>query len=119
MKLMAIMAVSSIKSMCVGEQKHFSNYNNGLTKLIIISNTAMIRLLCLTGTPPLPTIGDIRLEPYTGDPELAGFFEVLVYYTDGTQIPTYRGICSDNSYREEAVVICRQLGYAYGGFTSK
>ena len=31
--------------------------------------------------------------------------------------PDYGGICADQSYKEEAKVICRQLGYDYVDFT--
>lgn len=67
-------------------------------------------VLTFTGTP-----GDIRLEPYSNS-DLSGYSKVLVYFSNGVDRPGYGGICADSSYREEASVICNQLGYAYLDF---
>ena len=61
------------------------------------------------GTPP-PAIGDIQLRLYENDPALQGYYEVLVYYTDGIEQPSWGGICFTVT-AAEAGVICRQLGY--------
>ena len=62
------------------------------------------------GTPPPPAIGDIQLRLYENDPNLQGFYEVLVYYTDGIEQPSWGGICYTVT-AAEAGVICRQLGF--------
>ena len=68
------------------------------------------------GTPPLPTIGDIQL---VQDHEDTEYYEVLIFYSNGVDKPDYGGICADDSYSEEATVICNQMGYAYTDFTYK
>jgi hypothetical protein len=62
--------------------------------------------------PPPPTIGDIVLEPYTED-SLQGFYQPLIYYTDGTSRPDYGAVCSNSSAEAVGTVLCRQLGYTY------
>ena len=61
-------------------------------------------------TPPPPAIGDIRLVPYT---RLRGYYEVRIYYADGVTPGYFGGVCADNSYKEESMVICHQMGYKY------
>ena len=75
-----------------------------------------VTLNYLTGIPPPPSIGDIRLVPYTGDPSLRGFYEPMIYYTDGLNKADFGGACADKSYQDEGTVICRQLGYALDKF---
>ena len=74
--------------------------------------------LLILGTPPLlPSIGDIRLQKYTGNPELTDYYEVLIYYSDGKSKADFGGVCADDeSYNDEAKVICRQLGYHYNKY---
>ena len=77
--------------------------------------------LCTTcttipGSPPQPAIGDIKLVSNHGDSNLQGFYEVLIYFSNGVDQPDYGGICADDSYSEEAEVICNQLGYTYVDF---
>ena len=69
-----------------------------------------------TGTPPPPAIGDIHLIPYTEDPNLIGFYEPMIYYTDGQNKAGFGGTCADNSYQQEGIVMCQQLGYAFDEF---
>ena len=59
----------------------------------------------IIGQPP-PAIGDIRLEQFQN----TGFYEVLVYFTDGIETPSWGAICSDVSAKV-AGVICQQVGY--------
>lgn len=63
-------------------------------------------------SPPPPTIGDILLEPYTED-NLQGFYEPLIYYTDGTSMPDYGAVCSNSGSEAEGTVLCRQIGYTF------
>ena len=65
--------------------------------------------LIQAGAPP-PAFGDIQLRLYENDPALQGYYEVLVYYTDGLEQPSWGGICFTVT-AAEAGVICRQLGY--------
>ena len=67
---------------------------------------------------PKPAIGDIRLVPYS-DPRsnLMGYYEVLVYYTDGIEKPSWGSICGGLS-EKVGTVICRQLGYDFDHITS-
>ena len=67
-------------------------------------------------TPPPPAIGDIRLVPYNTDPTLRGYYEVQIYYADGVTQGYFGGVCADNSYKEESMVICNQTGYKYVDF---
>ena len=65
---------------------------------------------------PQPAIGDIKLVAYNGDSKLVGFYEVLIFMSTGVDKPGYGGICADDSYREEAMVICNQMGYEHADF---
>ena len=67
-------------------------------------------------TPPPLAIGDIHLIPYTEDPNLKGFYEPMIYYTDGQNKAGFGGTCADDSYQQEGIVMCRQLGYAFDEF---
>ena len=67
---------------------------------------------------PPPAIGDIRLVPYKGN-NLQNHYEVQVNYTDGRSGGSFGGICGDDSYEDEAKVICHQLGYQYITFNSR
>ena len=42
-----------------------------------------------------------------------------MFYSNGVDQPGYGGICADNSYSEEATVICNQMGYQYQDFAYK
>ena len=68
---------------------------------------------------PRPAIGDIRLVPYS-DPsnKLVDYYEVLIYYTDGIEKPSWGSICGGLS-EKVGTVICRQLGYDFDHITSK
>ena len=67
-----------------------------------------------------PAIGDVRLVPYSDpDGRLRGFYEVLVYYSDGIDKPDWGGICSEYSSKEIGKVICQQLGHSPGEITEK
>ena len=70
-------------------------------------------------SPPQPANGDIKLVPYTGDVELVGFYEVLIFMSNGVDKPGYGGICADDYYREEATVICNQMGYENANFAQR
>ena len=54
--------------------------------------------------------------PYTGDSNLPDFYQVLIFFSNGVDKPGYGGICADDSYREEATVICNQMGYEQANF---
>ena len=54
--------------------------------------------------------------PYNDDVNLVGFYQVLIYYSNGMDQPGYGGVCADDSYREEATVICNQMGYEHADF---
>lgn len=84
------------------------------------SNSELYCIPTTTGTftLPEPVIGDIRLVPYI-DPGLTGFYEVLIYNSDGIHKPDFGGICADSSYEEEAKVICQQMGFEYKGFQTR
>ena len=71
----------------------------------------MLLLVYLPGALSSPVMGDLRLIPYptTQGPD---YYKVQVFYTDGIQKPEWRGICTDTtSYKEEAITVCRQMGY--------
>ena len=42
------------------------------------------------------------------------YYEVLIFYTDGVNLPHWGGICADIS-QEAANVLCRQLGFMASG----
>ena len=45
---------------------------------------------------------------------LQGFYQPLIYYTDGIGRPDYGAMCSNsNSGEGVGTVLCRQLGYAF------
>ena len=76
-------------------------------------------LYIATALQPQPAIGDIKLVPYNGEGYAAhsvesellqGYYEVLIFFSNGVDKPGYGGICADDSYSEEATVICNQLG---------
>ena len=65
----------------------------------------------LTGPLPPPMMGDLRLIPYQTS-QGPDYYKVQIFYTDGIQTPEWRGICTDTtSYKEEAITVCRQMGY--------
>ena len=70
-------------------------------------------------SPSQPANGDIKLVPYTEDVNLVGYYEVLIFISNGVDKPDYGGICADDSYREEATVICNQMGYEKADFAHR
>ena len=86
---------------------HFTNVIKVLLYIYSMAHAASL---------PPPSIGDIKLVPYTGDSNLVGFYQVLIFYSNGVDEPGYGGICADGLYREEATVICNQMGYEHADF---
>ena len=74
-----------------------------------------MKVYTFSGTSPQPSIGDVHLTPF---PESKNYYEVLVYYTDKIEKPSYGGICSSN-HGGEGDVICRQLGYSHIASTQR
>ena len=69
------------------------------------------------GALPSSVVGDLRMIPYQTS-QGTDYYKVQIFYTDGVQLPEWRGICSDHSYKEEAVTVCRQMGYGEVNFVS-
>lgn len=79
----------------------------------------------IIASPPQPAIGDIKLVPYSGvgyaagslkSEQLQGYYEVMIFFSNGVDPPGYGGICARDSYSEEATVICNQMGYTGAQF---
>lgn len=54
-----------------------------------------------------PVIGDIQLVPSTRP----GYYQPLVYFTNGIEPPQWGSICYDNIIKADARVICNQVGF--------
>ena len=57
-----------------------------------------------------PALGDLCLEPPT--PDSNDFSFVLIYYTDGIQLPGWGTICHNLASKDAFDLMCRQLGYS-------
>ena len=92
----------------------FYSNNNQCASLIIIILYNNYHLLMsgnlsynTIGSMGEPVLGDIQLVPST----ISGYYQPLVYFTNGIQPPQWGSICYDSIVKADVKVICNQVGF--------